>query len=141
MNGISFKKMDWTMFGTILVLVGLSAAFIYSAQFKSDADPVGNNYLKQLVFAGIGLCAYGALAWVDYKRLAGLSWWIYGAAAAMLLLVFLFPKVNGAHRWIPLPGFTLQPSEIGKIAVVIALSAYLATPGTVGLISLYTLDG
>jgi rod shape determining protein RodA len=43
--------------------------------------------------------------------------------------VFLFPEVNGAHRWIPLPGFTLQPSELGKIAVVIGLSAYLAAPG------------
>jgi rod shape determining protein RodA len=43
--------------------------------------------------------------------------------------VFLFPAVNGAHRWIPLSGFTLQPSELGKIAVVIALSAYLAAPG------------
>jgi len=37
--------------------------------------------------------------------------------------------VNGAHRWIPILKFTLQPSELGKIAVIIALSAYLAAPG------------
>lgn len=129
MNGISLKKLDWAMLGIILVLIGLSAAFIYSAQFKSDADPVGNNYLKQLAFAGLGLCAYGAVTWLDYKRLAALSWWIYGVALLLLVLVFLFPEVNGAHRWIPLPGFTLQPSELGKIAVVIALSSYLAAPG------------
>lgn len=129
MNGIAFKRLDWTMLGTILVLIGLSSAFIYSAQFKSDADPVGNNYLKQLVFAGMGLCAYGALVWFDYKQLASVAWWIYGCAIVLLLLVFLFPEVNGAHRWIPLPGFTLQSSELGKIAVVVALSAYLAAPG------------
>jgi rod shape determining protein RodA len=128
MNGIAVRKLDWTMLGMILLLIGFSAAFIYSAQFKSDAE-LGNNYLKQLVFAGIGLCAYGALVWFDYARLAALSWWIYGAAVLLLLLVFLFPAVNGAHRWIPLSGFTLQPSELGKIAVVIALSAYLAAPG------------
>jgi len=128
MNGISFKKLDWMMLGTILLLIGLSAAFVYSAQFKSDAD-LGNNYLKQLLFAGMGLCAYGAVTWFDYKRLAAFSWWIYGAAVLLLLLVFLFPEVNGAHRWILLPGFTLQPSELGKIAVVVALSAYLAMPG------------
>ncbi len=128
MNGITLKRLDWAMLGTILVLIGLSAAFIYSAQFKSEVD-VGNNYLKQMGFAGMGLCAYGALVWFDYKQLAALSWWIYGGAVALLLLVFLFPEVNGAHRWIPLPKFTLQPSELGKLAVVIALSAYLAAPG------------
>jgi rod shape determining protein RodA len=128
MNGISLRKMDWVMLSTIMAMIALSVLFIYSAQFKSDIDS-GNNYLKQLGFAGMGLGAYTALVWLDYARLATLSWWIYGVAVFLLLLVFLFPEVNGAHRWIPLPGFTLQPSELGKIAVVIALSAYLTAPG------------
>ncbi len=128
MNGISFKRLDWAMLGTILILIGLSAAFIYSAQFKSDADPVGNNYLKQLAFAGLGFCVYGILVWLDYQQLAKFSWWIYGGAIVLLLLVFAFSTVNGSHRWIPLPGFTLQPSELAKIAVVVALAAFLASP-------------
>jgi rod shape determining protein RodA len=128
MNGISLKKLDWTMLGIILVLIGLSAVFIYSAQFKSDAD-LGNNYLKQLGFAGIGLCAYGALVRYDYKQLAAISWWIYGGAILLLVVVLFCSEKNGAHRWIPLLGFTLQPSELGKIAVVVTLSAYLAAPG------------
>jgi rod shape determining protein RodA len=128
MNAILPKKLDWIMLGTILLLIGLSAAFIYSAQFKSADDPVGDKWLKQLVFAGMGLCAYAALVWYDYKQLAVFVWWIYGGALIMLLMVFIFPEVNGSHRWIPLPGFTLQPSELGKIAVVVTLSAYLAAP-------------
>jgi rod shape determining protein RodA len=128
MNGITLQRLDWAMLGTILILIGLSAVFIYSAQFKSDLD-VGSNWIKQLGFAGMSLCIYGALVWFDYKQVAALSGWIYGGAMILLLLVFLFPEVNGAHRWIPLPGFTLQPSELGKLAVVIALSAYLAAPG------------
>ncbi len=128
MNGITLKRLDWTMLGTILILIGLSAAFVYSAQFKSDVD-VGSNWTKQLAFAGMGLCAYGVLVWFDYKQISTWTWWIYGGTILLLLLVFLFPKVNGAHRWIPILKFTLQPSELGKIAVVIALSAYLAAPG------------
>jgi len=128
MNGIALKRIDWAMLGTILLLIGLSAAFVYSAQFKSDLN-VGSNWIKQLGFAGLGLCVYGVLVWFDYKQIGAFAWWIYGGAMILLLLVFLFPKVNGAHRWIPLPGFTLQPSELGKIAVVVALSAYLAAPG------------
>ena len=128
MNGITFKRLDWAMLGTILILVGLSAAFVYSAQFKSDLD-VGSKWWKQLMFAGIGLGTYGILVWFDYKKWAELSWWIYGGSVFLLLLVFAFPQVNGSHRWIPLPGFTLQPSELGKIAALISLSAYLAAPG------------
>ena len=129
MNGILWKKIDWVMLGTILLLIGLSVLFIYSAQFKSPDDPVGNNYLKQLFFAGMGLGAYVFLTWYDYKKLAVLAWWIYAATMALLLMVFLFPAVNGAHRWIPLPGITFQPSELGKLAVIIALAAYLSAPG------------
>ena len=128
MNGISLRRIDWAMLGTILILIGLSAAFVYSAQFKSDVE-VGSNWMKQLVFAGMGLVAYGVLTWFDYGKIATLSLWIYGGVIILLLLVFLFPSVNGAHRWIPLPGFTLQPSELGKLGAIIALAAYLAVPG------------
>ncbi len=128
MNGITLKRIDWAMLGAILMLIGLSAAFVYSAQFKSDLN-FGSNWIKQLAFAGLGFCAYGVLVWFDYKQIGSLSWWIYGGAILLLLLVFFCPKVNGAHRWIRLPSFTLQPSELGKIAVIIALSAYLAAPG------------
>jgi len=128
MNGMTLKRLDWTMLGTILILIGLSAAFIYSAQFKSDADPVGDKWIKQLGFAGLGLCAYAALVWYDYQHTARLSWFIYGGAVFLLLLVFAFPELNGAHRWIPLPGFTLQPSELAKIAVIICLASYLGAP-------------
>ncbi|HEY5653654.1 MAG TPA: rod shape-determining protein RodA [Pontiella sp.] len=128
MNGIQFKRLDWAMLGTIFILIILSAAFIYSAQFKSE-EAVGTNWIKQLIFAGIGFGAYTTIVWFDYKRVAQFSWWIYGGVVFLLLLVFLFPKVNGAHRWIPLPGFTLQPSELGKIAVAISLSAFLSIPG------------
>ena len=128
MNGINFKRLDWIMLATILMLIGLSAAFIYSAQFKSDADPVGDNWIKQLVFAALGLCAYGALTWLDYKHFSRYVWFIYGGAIALLLIVFLFSPVNGAHRWIRLPGLMVQPSEFAKIAVVMALAAFLAAP-------------
>jgi rod shape determining protein RodA len=127
MNGITFKRLDWAMLGTILMLIGLSVAFIYSAQFKSD-ESVGDSWWKQLMFAGIGLGIYGVLTWFDYKLVSTLSSWIYAGSIALLLLVFLFDPVSGAQRWIPLPGFTIQPSEIAKIAVAIKLGAYLSAP-------------
>jgi rod shape determining protein RodA len=127
MNGIRFKRLDWVMLGAVLTLIGLSVAFIFSAQFKSD-EVYGSNWIKQLIFAGMGISAYFALVWYDYSNIAKLAWFIYGGATLLLLLVFVFPAVNGAHRWIPLPFFTLQASEVAKIAVIIGLSAYLSAP-------------
>ena len=128
MNGLHLKRIDWLMLGTILMLAGLSVAFVYSAQFKSEADVNGSKWFSQLLFAGIGLGAYFTLVWYDYRKAAKLFWLIFGGAIVLLLLVFAFPKLNGAHRWIPLPGFTLQPSELAKIATIITLSTYLSAP-------------
>lgn len=128
MDGINPKRLDWTMLGTILILVAMSVAFVYSAQFKS-AESFGNSWAKQLGFAGVGLCVYMTLVWFDYKIFSSLSWWVYGGSIALLLFVFLCDPVSGAQRWIPLPGgITLQPSELAKIAVAIKLGAYLSAP-------------
>ena len=127
MNGIDPKRLDWAKLGAIFMLIGLSTAFIYSAQFKSE-EAVGSNWIKQLIFAGVGLVAYATIVWFDYSHVSRLSWWIYGGTILLLLLVFAFPEKNGAHRWIPFPVITLQPSELGKLAVIIGLSTFLGAP-------------
>lgn len=127
MDGINPKRLDWILLGTILTLVLMSIAFVYSAQFKS-VETFGNSWQKQLGFAGGGLSIYMVLVWFDYKIFATLSWWVYAGSIILLLLVFLFPPLNGAQRWIPLKVFTLQPSELAKIAVAIKLGAYLSAP-------------
>lgn len=128
MNGILPQRLDWSMLGTIVLLIGMSVAFIFSAQYKLG-EVLGDSWEKQLIFAFLGFGVYGTIAWFDYKVMATLSWWIYAGACVLLLLVFLNPAVSGAQRWIFLPGFTLQPSELAKIAVAIKLGAYLSEPG------------
>ena len=128
MNGIQPKRLDWTMLATIFTLLTMSVAFVFSARFKS-AEAYGDTWESQLIFAILGLCIYATLVWFDYKIVATLSWWIYAGSIGLLLLVFLFEANNGAQRWIYLPGFTLQPSELAKIAVSIKLGAYLSSPG------------
>ncbi|NLX25405.1 MAG: rod shape-determining protein RodA [Lentisphaerae bacterium] len=128
MNIIRFKRLDWVMLGTILALITLSVFFVYSAQFKSDTDSNGTKWVMQLIFGIVGFGIYFALVWYDYTRFSKLSWFFYGGAMVLLLLVFAFPELNGAHRWIPMPGFNIQPSELAKIAVIISLSSYLSAP-------------
>jgi rod shape determining protein RodA len=127
MNGIHPNRLDWSMLATIMLLIGMSVAFIFSAQYKSG-EVLDNTWVKQLIFACLGLGVYCAVVWFDYKIFATLSWWIYAGAIVLLLVVFLCEPVAGARRWIPLGPITLQPSELAKIAVAIKLGAYLSAP-------------
>ena len=121
------NNMDWILHLTILFLLITSVVFVYSAQFQS-INETGSIWLKQLIYAGIGIIFYFVIALFNYRKLIRWSGWIYSLAIFLLILVFLFPEVNGAHRWISLKGFTIQPSEFSKLAVIIMLSAFASAP-------------
>ena len=130
------RRFDWTMLGAILALLTLSVLFIFSARFQTgDEIATGTalfrqKWFMQIIWAGIGLGCYSAAAAFDYQHLKQFHWWIYGGAVFLLLLVFVCPEKNNAHRWIPLPGIDLQPSEFAKLALVMTLAAVLGSPAT-----------
>jgi len=123
-------RFDWTMLGTILVLLLLSFLFIHSADDQSTQDAFSGKALKQMLWASMGLLCYAAAAAFDYRKIKTIHGWIYGSALFLLVVVFFCPEKNHAHRWISLPGFDLQPSELAKLSIVITLSAWLGHPAT-----------
>ena len=82
----------------------------------------------QIRWAAMGLVVMIVLRRIDYHRFAqaGFVYGFLGGCVTLLLLVFLFPKVNNAHRWIIFKGFSAQPSELAKIALVIFLAWFLS---------------
>jgi cell division protein FtsW len=111
----------------VAALLGLGLVMLYS----SSMTQVGAQYLKsQLIWCGLGLVLCVAAASVDYEVLKKVAWPLFFFSLLLLLLVLLplphglTKKINGAHRWFILPGMRLQPSELGKIALIIALSWY-----------------
>ncbi|MCD6049010.1 MAG: cell cycle protein [Verrucomicrobia bacterium] len=105
-------------------LLSLGMVMLYS----SSMVQVGAHYLlMQLVWCGAGLVGCVAIASLDYQILRKYVWWIYGFAAILLVLV-LIPgiglKINGARRWFDLGVARLQPSELGKIALIFMLAWY-----------------
>lgn len=90
------------------------------------AGGTGRSFHQQLVWIALA----GGLALLvanggSYRRWVRFSYATLLICTGLLAAVFLFPPVNGAHRWFPLGRFTFQPSELTKVVYVLALARYL----------------
>jgi rod shape determining protein RodA len=96
-----------------------------------------NSFSRQLVFSGLALVLLAGSIFFDYKILKYVYWPLYFVSIGLVILVKYYGvNVNGATRWLPLFSDSLrfQPSEIMKIATVVALAAYLSSkPSKAGL--------
>ena len=83
-------------------------------------------YLRQqIVWSILGFSAMLGVSTFNYRVLCRLSYWLFGLSLLLLLAVYRFPAINGAHRWIRIGPVGLQPSEFAKVAFVLALARYL----------------
>ncbi|HYY58836.1 MAG TPA: putative lipid II flippase FtsW [Pyrinomonadaceae bacterium] len=120
---------DKWLFAATAGLALFGIVMVYSASAVLAAQENNNQYyyvLKQGVWTFIGFAAMLAAMNFDYQRLRNRSI-IYGLLALMILMllaVFAFPRINGAHRWIRFAGFSLQPSEVSKLALTIFLAYF-----------------
>ncbi len=114
-----------------IILLGFGLIMIYSASVSEGARDFGNKWhfvLLQLKWAGAGLFGMLVTSFVPPR-----IWQKYAPALLVfglfLLLLVAIPgigtKVQGARRWLVLPGFTLQPSELIKFIEIIYLSSWL----------------
>lgn len=104
----------------------VGALLVWSATVRT----AGNAYLvRHLVTAGVGLAVALLVGRAGRDRVRAVTPWVFGAGVALLLLVRtpLGTTINGSRSWIPLAaGFTLQPAELVKVGLTLALAALLA---------------
>ena len=108
----------------------LGMLLVYSATRgpSTALDPANRDFLeRQLLFAGGGsVVAFGA-ALVDVRRLRLLIPIGYFGLIALLIGVLMFGvEISGAQAWFRVGGLTMQPSEPGKLVIIVALAAVLA---------------
>ena len=110
---------NWFFVLLILCLAAVGYVALYSAAGGSP-EPYAQ---KQLVRFLIGLVIMVAIAMTDIRLIARYSWWLYALGIVLLLVVAKFGHVGkGAQRWIAIGGFQLQPSELMKIFLALALA-------------------
>lgn len=123
-------RMNWLMTAAILALIAIGITSIYSACYVRDDRPMRDLYQKQVFWACAGFGFYVFFAVTDYRRLRKLAWWAYGVALLLLVVVLVAGTVKyGARRWLDIFGFSLQPSELAKLAVIFVLARRLSRPG------------
>jgi rod shape determining protein RodA len=105
-------------------LLLLAALALVACSFVTLQGAVGPAYShRQLAYAGVGLVCAAIVAVIDYSRLRSLRWGFYGLTIGLNIVVFAMPAQLNATRWIPLGFFELQPSEFGKLMLIICLAS------------------
>ena len=114
-------------FALLAGAIGLIAFSIYTLGQATSEDIPGDPYfyvIRQSIYATVGIALMLAVARVDYSRFRELRVGIYSAMVFSICLVFVFAEATrGSRRWIELPFFTFQPSELGKVLLILVLAA------------------
>jgi rod shape determining protein RodA len=115
----------WLALAT-LGLIGCSLLILHGAT-KNDIPGRPDFYVqRQGLYAGVGLLFAIVLAKIDYSRLRELKFAVFGLLIGTNLLVLAIAgATRGSKRWINLPFFQFQPSEIGKVLLVVSLAAFV----------------
>jgi cell division protein FtsW len=108
----------------VTALLTLGMVMLYS----SSMTQVGAHYLvMQLAWCAFGLVLCLAAAALDYRFLKKIAWLLF-AVSVLLLVLVLLPhvgrRINGARRWFDFHGIRFQPSELSKLALIVALAWY-----------------
>ncbi len=125
-----WRYFDLYMLVTTGVLMIFGCAAVWSAM---GAGPLSfrNGGVQQAIFGCLGVIGMIILASFDYRFLGSLAWFFYGAGLLALAGVLVAGRsIYGAKRWFDLGIITIQPSEFGKVATLVALAWFISSRGS-----------
>jgi rod shape determining protein RodA len=126
-NGAAFWRkvrahFDWALFLTIFVIAAIGLVNLYSA---TRVAPRGL-FDSQVRFIVFGFLVFLVTAVIDYRVWLRFAWIFLGLGIVAVVAVhFVGYSVKGSQRWIFLGPASLQPSELMKIATILALGRFL----------------
>ena len=127
-----WRDLDWILLIAAFAVTVFGSMLVWSASKADMASPTDStSYLKRhLINVALGVVLGFLASRVDYRWLRAYTPIIYGVSVFLLLLPFvpgLGTRIAGARAWVDLPGgFTLQPSEFMKIAVILMMAVLLS---------------
>ncbi len=120
MGSKSADNFHWPLLLVTMAILGIGLVNLYSASFATSPQ----YFTAQLVWLGIALAVALPIYLVDYRIYERMAYIVFGITALLLVLVFFNRSIGGSQRWIDLGVFRLQPSELMKITLVLALAKH-----------------
>ena len=116
-----YNDFDWGTFALFALLLGVSLLVMSTASTSAIADDPGYYFHRQAFMMGLGFCAFIFVTLFDYRRVKDWTRPLYLGICVLLLITLIFGTGAGANRWL----FGIQPSELGKISMIVLFAAYL----------------
>jgi len=125
-------SIDFVLFTAIMTLIAIGIVMIFSASSYYSLHKFNDSmyYLKkQALWAVLSITAMFVTIKLDYHKLKRLTVPLMLFTIVLLVIVFFFPPINGARRWINLGFASFQPSEIAKYVVVLYMAKSIEHKG------------
>ncbi len=122
----SIFEFDIILFLSVVLLTVVGILFIYSSGVTSTGIVFSTEYIRQIIWAVVGLVLMLTVAFTDYRVFRDAAVYLFAAMILLLVITLLFGRVvNGARRWLGLWEFGIQPSEFTKLALILVVARYL----------------
>lgn len=116
---------DILLLASTISLIIIGIFFIFSSGVNSTGQLVSYEYIKQIIWASLGIFVLLFFAFFDYSRFEDWGLQIYLFFMFLLIITLLIGQVvNGARSWLGIWEFGVQPSEFTKIAVILFLASF-----------------
>ncbi len=123
---LNLRRMDGLLLGAAAGLIAFSVFTLATSTRNEIAGRPLYFVERQALYAVIGIALMIAISRIDYTRLRDLRLTIYSAMVGSIALVLLVgTAVRGSNRWIDLPFFQFEPSELAKVLLCVSLAAFV----------------
>lgn len=116
-------ELDWPLLLVMGLILTIGLANLYSA---TAGTPNSSKFVQQIIWIGLGGALFALLTAIDYRTWHRIAWIGLAAVVAAILVVrFVSEPINGSTRWLIIGPLRVQPSELAKIAVILAMARFL----------------
>lgn len=123
------EHLDWPLFGALITMLILGLATVYSVAYNEEAPSLFNfseKYGRQLFWILFSLFLGLLVFLIDSDIYRKFAIPIYLSTLVLLVIVLFMPAVHGAHAWLGVGSFGVQPAEFAKISTSLLLAKYIS---------------
>jgi rod shape determining protein RodA len=125
--GEYLRHLDYLLLAAVAGLVAYGLWIVQTVTRDDVAGDPGYYVARQAIYAVVGVVAFAATTAINPELYRRYRHVLYVAVLALMAVVFVVgPSVRGSRRWIDLGSFQFQPSELGKLVVIVFIAGFLA---------------